>query len=303
MDLGTHVSSNETLQRPDPHGYLSYRQYLRDFLTYKKQVHRHDRRPYSSATFAAAAGIRSAGYLNMVIAGDRNLSPAMVLRFAQAMGLDRAQTQDFALLVRFNQATDSLERTHSLKALVDLRRARDLALGELAAEQMERVPNWVAWIIQAMVDQRGVRFEAKALFQLFASSVQLSSIEKALKHLSEQGDLEVDPTTGQGLRPRKLISDAQGVSPQLVRKLQSELIYLGIESLLRESADDREFGAATLALTEAEFKQLRLELRALRKKWQAEIGAKRESSPGDRVFQLNIQLFPVTRSSLKKSET
>ena len=49
---------------------------------------------------------------------------------------------------------------------------------------------------------------------------------------------------------RELMSGSENVPVALVRKLQAELIYLGLESLFQDAPQDREFGAMTVALTE-----------------------------------------------------
>ena len=82
-----------------------------------------------------------------------------------------------------------------------------------------------------------------------------------------------------------------------MRKLQAELIYLGMESLFQDNPQEREFGAFTMALTKEEFEQVKFEVRQLRKRLYAEYSVKREQSKGDRVYQLNFQLFPVTNRS------
>ncbi|MCJ8275539.1 MAG: DUF4423 domain-containing protein, partial [Bdellovibrionales bacterium] len=47
-------------------------------------------------------------------------------------------------------------------------------------------------------------------------------------------------------------------------------------------------------MTEKEYEWVRFELRKLRKHIQKEIQTKREEDKGERVYQVNIQLFPVT---------
>ena len=90
------------------------------------------------------------------------------------------------------------------------------------------------------------------------------------------------------------MSGLDDVPAELVRKIQSELIYLGLESLHKNTPQEREVSGFTLAMTEKEYEWVRFELRKLRKQIQKEISMKREQAPGDRVYQVNIQLFPVT---------
>ena len=50
----------------------------------------------------------------------------------------------------------------------------------------------------------------------------------------------------------------------------------------------------TIAMTPAEFELVRFELRQMRKRIQKDLKTKRETAKGERVYQMNIQLFPVT---------
>ncbi len=76
-----------------------------------------------------------------------------------------------------------------------------------------------------------------------------------------------------------------------------QLMYLGLESLYQDQANEREFGSLTLSLTEKEFEEIRFKLRQMRKSLHKENSIARMESKGERVYQLNLQLFPVTNPS------
>ena len=86
--------------------YMDYRLFLADFYHAKKALTRTAIRPYSYALFSAAADIKSPNYLKMIIEGKRNLSLDMVSKFAKACSFNKAQTDEFRLLVVFNQSED-----------------------------------------------------------------------------------------------------------------------------------------------------------------------------------------------------
>lgn len=288
-------------QPPALSSYTDYRQFLRDFYLYKRACHRHDLRPYTYAMFSAAANIKSPNYLKLIIDGRRNLSEPMMGRFAKALQLNKEETEELRALVRYNQETEPIKRNQFLKALSDLRVRRQIQNGGIDTKTWDKIPNWIAWVLQAMVEQKGLQFDPVRLQNVFCSRVSTADIEAALSKLLESGELSRDPQTLQAKRERKLIESPENVPIEMVRKLQAELIYLGLESLFRDEAPEREFGALTLALTEEEFEQIRFELRQLRKRLNRDIAAKRESGPGERVYQLNIQFFPMTRDISKES--
>ena len=288
-------NSEKENKRPAINTYTDFRKYLEDFYLWRVEETKNDIRPYNYAQFSAAADIKSPAYLKLIIEGQRNLSAIMIQKFARAMGHSKDETEEFGLLVLYGQAQDPLERNRHLKALSEYRVRQQLKTGELKADVWEKVPGWLTWVIYAMADQNGVEFEAAALKELMKNKPSLEDVRKSLERLTSSGELQRDPATGKMVKGRELMVGVENVPVALVRKLQAELIYLGLESLFQDSPLDREFGALTLALTEEEFEHLKFELRHLRKKLFKDIAANRKQVKGDRVFQLNIQLFPVSK--------
>lgn len=273
--------------------YTDYRLFLQDFFDYRRDQTKNNRRPYSYAMFSAAADIRSPNYLKLVIEGKRNLSDAMARKFAKAMGLTKNETDEFVALVRFTQTENPLERNQKLKTLSDLRVSQKLKRGEINQDTWEKVPSWVAWVLHALTDQKNVSANFESLYSQLRRKAKPEVVKRCLDKLMESGELSVTED-GRLEKGRLLMSGSENVPVDLVRKIQSELIYLGLESLAQDPPQDREFGAMTVALTEEEFEQLKFELRQFRKRWTKDIMVKRQQSKGDRVFQLNIQLFPVS---------
>lgn len=283
--------------------FTDYRHYLREFYEYRRAITKGSLRPYSYANFAAAADIKSPNYLKLIIDGQRNLSPEMSKKFARGLGLNREETDEFLALVDFSQATEPLERNRFLKVLADLRVRQQLKNGEIKAETWEKVPSWVTWVLYALSEQNNVSFEIGELYEIMRGKARPEDIRKSLDRLLAAGELIRDPETGAITKGRELMTGSESVPVALVRKLQAELIYLGLESLFQDLPHDREFGAQTLSLTEDEFEQLKFELRQFRKRWFKDVSVARKTRKGDRVFQLNIQLFPVTLESGKKRKT
>lgn len=278
--------------------YMDYRLFLADFYLAKKSQTKTSIRPYSYAIFSAAADIKSPNYLKMIIEAKRNLSPDMVIKFAKACSFNKAQTDEFKLLVEFNQADDPADRNYALKQLSEYRVEQKLKHGELDRKVFEKVPNWIGWIIYALVDQEGVTFEISQLKDLLRGKASETEISEALDNLIKSGELVRDPVT-QAISKGKRADVPDEIPSALVRKLQMQLMYLGLESLYQDSATEREFGALTLSLTEKEFEEIKFKLRQLRKSLHKDNSIARMAQKGERVYQLNLQLFPVSNASKK----
>jgi uncharacterized protein (TIGR02147 family) len=299
---GSEFSKNQTQSKgldtmPIVSDYMDYRTFLKDFYSFRKHQTRMDLRPYNYQMFSAAANIKSPNYLKMIIEGRRNLSDDMVLKFAKAMGLDKAQTEDFRLLVNFTQSSDPAERNVYLKQLSEYRVDQKLKSGEIDQKTWDKVPNWVTWVIYAMIDQDGVKFDTRSLRSLLRGKASEEEIQEAINNLVAAGEITVDPTSGELKKSQGQKETPDEIPVALVRKLQAQLMYLGLESLYQDAANEREFGTLTLALTKEEFEQVRLKLRSMRKALHKDNAIARGTKKGERVYQLNLQLFPVTNSS------
>jgi uncharacterized protein (TIGR02147 family) len=277
--------------------HSDFRDYLKEVYDYRRLTEGTGLRPYSYSTFSAAADIKSPNYLKLIIEGRRNLSEDMIGKFAKALRLNKQECDEFRALVRYSQAVEPLERNHYLKELADLRANRAFAAGEIDQLSWEKVPGWIGWVLYAMSEQSGVDFSPQALSRVFRAKASPDDIRESLRKLLESGDLARREDTGEIYKARDLIEAPQNLPVPLIRKLQAELIYLGIESLFRDSPKEREFGAMTVAMTEEEFNQVRFELRQLRKRLQRDLLVKRKTGKGERVYQLNVQLFPVTNKT------
>ncbi|HPI41109.1 MAG TPA: TIGR02147 family protein [Pseudobdellovibrionaceae bacterium] len=282
---------------PDLSNYLNFRQYLGDFYKYKLSETQKLRRPYSYSTFSAAANIRSPNYLKLIIDGKRNLSLDMCDHFSKALGHSKTQGEEFKLLVEFNQESDPVMRNVFLKQLNEIRVQRQIDSGAMNSEIWKNLPSWISWVLYALTDQKGVEFDVEKLKLVLKNKANEHDIRQAMEGLLTIGQLVKDPETGKILKAQAILDSLEEIPVALVRKLQAELVYLGLESLYQDSPLEREFGSLTLCMTKKEFDDLKFKLRHFRKALNKDNNISRLENKGERVYQLNIQLFPITDKS------
>lgn len=284
----------EIIELPQLSEFLDYRKYLASYYHYRRAASAKDIRQYNYAVFSAAADIKSPNYLKMIIEGKRNLSDDMILKFAKALALNKEQTEEFRLLVLFTQSNEPAERNLHLKDLNENRVRTKLRAGEIDQKAWDKVPGWISWILFSMIDQENVSFDANKLRTQLRGLASADEIAASMKALVANGQAVHDEATATLKKTTNMNESNEEIPVALVRKLQSELMYLGMESLFRDAPTEREFGSVTLALTKQEFEDLKFQLRKFRKQTQKDIAVKRTSTKGERVYQMNLQLFPVT---------
>src|SRR5690606_37072183 len=156
------------------------------------------------------------------------------LKFAKALGLHKEQTDEFKALVLYTQATDPGERNRFLKSLMERRVSQKIKSGEIDSKTFEKIPGWVTWILYAMVDQQGVNFEPAQREHRLGEKVTREEIQASLNKLLEAGERTRYESTGESKKARPLMENADNIPVALVRKLQGELLYLGMESLFQD---------------------------------------------------------------------
>lgn len=272
--------------------YTDYRKYLSDFYDYKRKQTSHMLRPYSYSDFSAAADIKSPTYLRLIINGQRNLAIKTADKFSKALGHDRSEKVEFEALINYNQAKDPLERNRCLKILSDLRIQKKLNQGQLKSEEMERLPSWVYWALHSMTALENPSTNIDMLYEKLKQRATKKEIQQSLDLLIENNDIVVEGETF--TKNTKAISGMNTIPKEVIQKIQAELIYLGMESLINDEPSEREFGAFTIAMTEKEFNEAKFEIRQFRKKLYSKMLEKREESKGEKVYQMNFQLFPLS---------
>lgn len=286
------------LLKPEIGSYVDYRQYLSDYFKYRQKMYEGSRSPYTYATFSAACGLKAPQYLKMIIERERNLSEKTLPQISRALGLKKEESLEFRLLVLSNQESDPGKRALLFKELMDYRVAIKLKSGQISKKHFEQIPNWAAWVLFEAADTHLKSNQPKELQTFLRNKISITQIQESLNQLTQSGLLGFDQDQG-FTKKRNLIENAEEVPAELVRSLQSQFMYLAFESLYQDPPTDREFGAATLALTKKEFEDIRFKLRQLRKAIQKDNQVARSQAKGERIYQLNIQLYPVTEKTLK----
>lgn len=286
--------SKPPLSAPELSQYLDSRQFLNDFYEFKRHESKGARRPYSYATFSAAAGIKSPNYLKMIIEGKRNLSEEMAFCFAKALRFSKTESLEFVTLVQYTQAQNASDRNAHLRKLASLRVQKKIESGEIDRAMWDKVPGWVAYALHAMIPPTGMAGEVAKLYEHFRGKAQLSEIDMALQALIRSGLVEQNNDDLRIYKRAEFMDDLARVPPALIRKLQAELIGLSLESLERDPPHIREMGSLTLSLSDKEFEEVRFHLRKLRKLLMKDYLTKPIRSAAERVFQIQLQIFPLT---------
>ena len=177
------VEKVKGLPRPQISNFKSYREYLSAFFEFKQSL----RSGFSFRRFAALVGLKSPNYLQLVIQGQRNLSPATAQALCEALKLSSAETHYFMALVQVESARTSSD---SMKAEKELFRAlKGLSAKFLDQTEFKILSQWYNLVIRELSFLPDFEPSAEWITEKIGHKITLQQAEEALQFLIEAGYL------------------------------------------------------------------------------------------------------------------
>lgn len=270
---------------PPVREYLDYRKFLKDFYSQKKE----NSNDYSYRVFSRMAGISSPSHLKMVMDGKRNLTHATLLKYKKAIGFKKKQDASyFDLLVNYNQELDHDKKVELFHQIIQEKDKKGLSV--LAQEQFNFLSRWHYVAVYVLVDCHDFKSDFQWMASRLRKKVTVPNIEKAVNDLIKIGLLEYDGN--RGLRQSKGALDTpEEIQSMAVIPYHKNMINLATQFLDDGNWQDREFNGMTIPMNEETLHQLKDRIREFRKDI---IGMTEKLENVNDVYQLNIQLFPLT---------
>lgn len=263
--------------------YQNYRVYIRDYYAERKV-----RSGFTWRDFAKAAGYSSPVFLKLVCDGKSNLSDVGVERVASAMGLVGVDLQYFRLLVEFNQEKDSAKKKIVFKKMREV--AKEGSMEIVGEDQFDYYESWVNPVVREMAPQMGDATPAKIAEKL-AFDTQTAEVKKALSLLQKVGLLRKGER-GYEQAAKSITTGNLEVARLSVREMHRQMGELAVRALDEIPMNERDISGLTLGVSENAFYRISQEIADFRRRISSIV---MEDSGENRVYRLNVQLFPLTK--------
>jgi len=263
--------------------YLSYHTYLEDFVAAKKT----EKEWFSLRYFAEKIGVDQ-GNLVRVFQGKRHLSPAAVERLVAYMDLDGRRADYLRKLVLFNKAKTDAKARQLFDQLMQLA-APDAQI--LEPHQYEFYRKWYHTALYNLMDCYEFRGDFEALAVKLDPAITVIQARESMELLQK---LKLVQPRGDGryVQTHNLITSGEAWRSFAVHTFQENTLKLALHSLEHHHRQVRDFSTLTMSIASKDLEKVRELTKEYRK---AILKLVQESNPADSVYQLNIQLFPMTR--------
>lgn len=270
--------------------FTDYREFLKRFYGEKKK----ENPRFSYRLLTRKAGFKGHTFFSKVLSGSKNLSHGAVFPLARALGLDKNESQYFMAMVGFSDSKTKDEREFYFNLMQSFGRHHSAVA--LRTRQMEYFCEWYHAAIRELASLIPFHDDFEALGEMLDPPISAEEARKSVELLVDL-DLLRRGAGGAYTRTSTTITTGENFGSFLVKKFQETTAELATCSLRRHPRQIRDFSTLTLSVSGEGFRRIRDEIGAFRAHLLRIASRGRKA---DRVYQINLQLYPLSTTPSKK---
>lgn len=267
---------------PDLFTYLEYRDFLKDAYEERRKS-----QPYFSYRFIGNKVGMDSSYLTRLFQKKLHLGDDLIDRMAYAFGLHNEALEYFRSLVSFNKSKNDAQARIFHDQLM---RLRGVVYHVVREDQEEYFSNWIHAAFRSLLDYHAFDGDFEALGASLSPPVT-GEMAKQSVYLLERLGMARRTDSGYEILDNHLHS-GDNWRNDAIKTFQKSTMELAARSLDEISPTLRDISTMTMNIDAETLGDLKIMVR----EFQENVAKLVESATSsDRVYQLNIQLFPLSR--------
>lgn len=263
--------------------YTDYHLFLKDLYEERKAA-----TGLSWRGFDRLVGFKSASYLKLVCEGKTKLSVVGAQRVAKAFEFNKIQADYFCAMVVYCNTPVEKKRIAALQQMQSI--IEDNKIRVVGNDDYNYYSSWWNPVLRELAPRLPSALPI-IVAGMFYENVTPEDVQRSLDFMVRAGFLK----KGKRHTYSQLDRGIQGSSemiPKAIRNMHKQMAEFAVKAIENFPKTDRNFSGLTIAASKSTYNQIVKELNACRKKVADIVSAADE---GDRIFRLNMQLFPVTK--------
>ena len=270
--------------------YLDYREFLRDHYNYNKSCHRF----FSFRYVAGKTGLDASFYVK-VLNKQKHIANSAIPTLATFLKLSKRESNYFSTLVHFNKAKSTDQETFYLQKLLLLRKPVTTVLDN---DLYEYLASWWNVVLREELNIISFHEEYHDLASRLHPAISPLQVQRSIRLLQKLGLITTD-STGM-LRPTHDFVTTSGINQiKAVRSYQKSALKLAIGAIDTIPNEHRDISTLTVSASRQCFEIIRERVNDLRREI---IELVRKDKDLEEVYQINFQLFPLTKNNVKKND-
>lgn len=268
---------------PDIFQYSNFRSFIDD---YQKARAKEDK-SFNRSHICRLLGIpNTRSFFNDIVKGKK-LTQNYVGRFIEIFELNEEESQYFRILVNMNQAETSSEREVYFEQLLGF---YQIPQRTLTMDLCHYYNHWYHGAIRAVIETSDFDNDYLWLANKIYPPITAEQARSSVRLLSRLGLVELDEEKVWRVTD-KAITSGPDLNKELLVQFHLKSLDLSKEALINNNGMHKQFSTNTISLSNDTYEKLQQRL----KKFKSEVRAlvDNDEQKADKVYQFNMQLFPV----------
>jgi uncharacterized protein (TIGR02147 family) len=245
---------------------------------------------------AERLGFTSPNFLKLVIDGERNLGKESLEKIAQGMELNKLEAEYFSYLVFFGQAKDTIGKNYYYGLLASLR--SNSIISQISPEQYEYFNEWYHPTVRELIAGKCEPVNYTEMSQSLFAKVSVSQLKKSvalllrlnLIRLNEEGIYE---------QTTPLLNTENEFKVYAIRNYHKQILSIAQSAIDTIEPQQRENSHLTLKVSQDGFQKIKKRIQDFREEL---LQLTAEDTDVNRIYHLNVQLYPIVKSGQDDSE-
>ncbi len=248
---------------------------------------------YSHRFIGERVGASSAGWFSNVISGRISLTGAYRIKLCSFLDLSTHEADYFNFLVGYEQASTIEEKRIISQKIVSHKGVKPLVVGK---DQFEFYSHWYISAVRELLFIYDFKDNYKELSRMLIPQITVSETKSAIRLLKEMQLIKLNEDDIYRPAVTTIENDSQFIivhwANQMIMKGQ-----LGVEAVSRFHKDERNISEIYVPLSQESYSQVVADIESFRLKV---LALSAEDHRSDRIYQCNIQLFPLSKTIEKE---
>lgn len=270
--------------------FMDFREYLRSYFEDRKKTDP----KFSHRWLAGRLDLSTSNFIMLVMQNKRNLTSSLRQRISDVFKLSRKEADYFENMVNFCQAKGSKEKDFYFSRMTTLR--KNTKVDKIQERQYEYYSRWYNPVVRELIANPDFKGSITDICKVLQPSITPAQAKRSIELLLKLGLIKKNGSRYE--QSSSCIATDPEVNSLAVVNFHRAMGNLAVESLDRIPKNERNVTSVTVSMTKDEFDAVRKKIDDFRLELLALTDCSR---PGQRVYQVNFQLFPVSKNTYKRS--
>jgi len=267
--------------------YTDYRAYLRACFDERKK----NDRGFSHRFLCRRLGLAAPNSIMLIMQGKRNITRSLAFRISEEFKHTVKEAEYFESMVGFSQAKTTDEKDRYFTRMMGLRR-KTTNVDKIDESQYEYYSNWYNLVIRELVTCSEFKGDYKWLARNIRPPITQSQAKRSVKLLLKLGLIRKKGNSF--VHSAAMISTGPDVTSLAVANFHKTMAERAAAAMNIVRKEERDMTACTVYISRKGFEEIKKTITECRKRV---LSIAEADEPVDRVYQVNFQVFPVSKTT------